>query len=257
MNTVTSKDGTTIAYECTGSGPSLIFIDPAGGYHGWRPMDGLIPMLSSHFAVTTYDRRGRGHSTEVQPYSVERELEDLQAIIAATGEPAFLFGFSSGAVLSLLAASRGLPVKKVVALEPPLERYDEPASPSDLELEVAALIAKGQRREAHTHFTRALGVPDEIVEELNSILDWPQIEALAHTIVYDLIITRSLPTPELSRIQTLALVINSTVTGEFMHHWTKDTAEALPNGVHLTLDGEWHDVPPEILAPVMIAFFKG
>lgn len=257
MNTVTSKDGTTLAYECTGSGPSLIFIDPAGGYHGWRPMDGLIPMLSSHFAVTTYDRRGRGHSTEVQPYTVERELEDLQAIIDATDEPAFLFGFSSGAVLSLLAAARGLPVRKVVALEPPLERYEELAPPSELELEVAELIAKGQRREAHTHFTRALGVPDEIVEELNSILDWPQIEALAHTIVYDLTITRSLPTPELSGIRTPALIINSTVTGEFMHHWTEDTADALPNGVHLTLDGEWHDVPHEILAPVMIAFFKG
>jgi pimeloyl-ACP methyl ester carboxylesterase len=257
MNTVTSKDGTTIAYECTGSGPSLIFIDPAGGYHGWRPMDGLIPMLSSHFTVTTYDRRGRGHSSEAQPYSVEREIEDLQAIIDTTGEPAFLFGFSSGAVLSLLAAARGLPVRKVVALEPPLERYDEPAPPSELELEVAELIAKDQRRGAHAHFNRALGVPDEIVEELNAVLDWPQIEALAHTIVYDLTITRSLPTPQLNSIQTPALVINSTVTGEFMHNWTKNTAEALPNGVHLTLDGEWHTVPFEILGPVMIAFCKG
>jgi pimeloyl-ACP methyl ester carboxylesterase len=257
MNTVTSKDGTTIAYESTGSGPSLIFVDPAGGYHGWRPMDGLIPMLSSHFTVTTYDRRGRGHSTEVQPYSVEREIDDLQAIIAATGEPAFLFGFSSGAVLSLLAASQGLRVRKIVALEPPLERYDEPTPSSELELEVAALIAKGQRREAHAHFNHALGVPDEILEELSAILDWPQIEALAHTIVYDLTITRSLPTPELSRIQTPALVINSTVTGEFMHNWTKGTADALPNGVHLTLDGEWHTVPFEILGPVIIAFFKG
>ena len=257
MKMVTSKDGTTIAYESTGSGPSLIFIDPAGGYHGWRPMDGLIPMLSSHFTVTTYDRRGRGHSTEVQPYSVEREIEDLKAVIDATGELAFLFGFSSGAVLSLLAAARGLPVRKVVALEPPLERYDEPTPPSELELEVAALVAKGQRREAHAHFNRALGVPDEILEELSATLDWPQIEALTHTIVYDLTITRSLPMPELSSIQTPSLIINSMVTGDFMHNWTKDTADALPNGVHLTLDGEWHSVPPEILAPVMIAFFKG
>ena len=255
-NTVTSKDGTRIAYEKTGSGPSLILIDPAGGFHVARPMQGLVPLLASDFTVWTYDRRGRGDSTDTLPYAPDREVDDLEALIEAAGESVFLFGFSSGAVLALLAAARGLPLKKIVILEPPLERYDAPPAPSPLEREIADLVAKGQRREAYDHFARGIGVPEEIIAQQRDVPYWPQLEAMAHTIVYDLTITRSLPTPQLAQINTPTLVINSAVTGPQMHDWSTGTAAAMPNGVSLTLSGDWHSVPGDVLAEKMKDFFQ-
>src|SRR5690606_3435102 len=128
-------------------------------------MTHVLPLLEPHFTVVTYDRRGRGHSTDTLPYSTDREVDDLQALIDAVGSPVHLFGFSSGAVLSLLAAARGLPVSRIVLLEPPLEAYDQPLPPSELELEIADLVAKGQRREAFLHFNRGIGVPEEVMEQ--------------------------------------------------------------------------------------------
>jgi pimeloyl-ACP methyl ester carboxylesterase len=256
-STVTSKDGTSISYETTGNGPTLVMIDPAGGYHGWRPMAGLIPLLAPQFTVVTYDRRGRGYSTDTLPYAVDREIDDLEAVINAVGAPAFVFGFSSSAVLALLAADRGLPIPKLVLLEPPLEEYDEAQPASTLEMEIADLVAKGQRREAHLHFNRSIGVPEEIMEQEHANSNWDELEAMAHTMVYDLTIIRSLPTPQLASITTPTLVIASDATGEFMLNWTKTTADTLPNGQHLTMHGDWHGVPAEMLAPKMIEFFNG
>lgn len=252
----TSKDGTRIAYEKSGTGPVLIMIDPAGGYHGWRPMADLIPLLDSHFTVVTYDRRGRGYSTDTLPYSADRELDDLEALIDAVGGPVHLFGFSSGAVLNLLAAARGLPVSKIISLEPPLESYDEPLPPSELETEIADLVAKGQRREAHFHFNRSIGVPEEVMEQEHQNSNWDELEAMAHTMVYDLTIIRSLPVPQLAAIMTPTLVVASDATGDFMLNWTKATADTLPNGEHLVLHGDWHGVPADVLAPKMIEFLN-
>jgi len=255
METVLSNDGTRIAFEQTGTGSTLIMVDPAGSFHGFRPMQDLVPLLASAFTVVTYDRRGRGESTDTLPYSVEREVDDLEALIAALGGSAFLYGFSSGAVLSPLAAARGLAINKMVLLEPPLESYDEPAPKTTLEIEVADLVARGQRREAYRHFSIGIGVPPEIIEREHQLLDWPVMEAMAHTIVYDLTIIRSLPTPTLRTIPTPTLVIASEATGEPMLTWSKNTADALPNGAYLQLKGDWHSVPFEVLAARMIAFF--
>jgi pimeloyl-ACP methyl ester carboxylesterase len=255
-STVISKDGTSISYETTGTGPTLVMIDPGGGFHGWRPMAGLIPLLAPHFTVVTYDRRGRGYSGDTQPYTPDREIDDLEALINAVGAPAFVFGFSSSAVLSLLAADRDLPITKLVLLEPPLESYDEAQPASSLETEVADLVAKGERREAYFHFNRGIGVPEEIMEAEHANSNWDELEAMAHTIVYDLHIIRTLPTPLLAQITTPTLIIASEVTGEPMMGWTKATADALPNGQHLTMAGNWHGVPPEMLAPKMIEFFN-
>lgn len=256
MKTVTSKDGTTIAFEQTGTGPLLIMVDPAGSFHGFRPMQDLVPLLASVFTVVTYDRRGRGNSTDTLPYSPDREVDDLEALINALGGSVFLYGFSSGAVLSLLAAARGLAISKIVLLEPPLERYEQPAPRSQLEVEVADLVAKGQRREAYVHFSIGIGVPPEIIASQHQNFFWPDMEAMVHTIVYDLTIIRSLPTPQLAAIPTPTLVINSETTGDLMHSWAKGTADRLPNGEQLTLKGDWHSVPFDVLSPVMIEFLS-
>jgi pimeloyl-ACP methyl ester carboxylesterase len=256
MKTVTSKDGTLIAYEQMGTGPALIMVDPAGGFHVARPMQDLVPLLATRFTVFTYDRRGRGDSTDTLPYATDREVDDIAALIEAAGEPVFLYGFSSGAVLALMAAARGLAIKKIVLLEPPLERYEHPLPQSPLEKEVAELVATGQRRAAYEHFSAGIGVPAEIIASQRDVPYWPQLEAMAHTIVYDLTIIRSLPTPQLSTITTPTLVVDSAATGDFMHNWSTGTAEALPNGKSLTLTGDWHSVPVDILAPKMIEFLN-
>lgn len=255
MGIVTSKDGTKIAFEKTGNGPALVMIDPAGGSHAFRPMQEVIPLLSTDFTVYTYDRRGRGDSTDTLPYSADREVDDLEAIINAAGEDVFAYGFSSGAVLALLGAAHGLSIKKLVLLEPPLIPSDQIAPPSDLELEIAELVAKGQRREAFVHFHDGIGVPPEITANQQKAPYWAALEAMAHTLVYDLTVTRSLPTPQLAAITPPTLVIDSAGTGEEMYQWCKSTADALPNGSLMVLEDEWHGVAPDVLAPLMKEFF--
>ena len=117
MKTVQSRDGTTIAFVRSGSGPSLILI--VGALSDHTAAAAFSPHLESHFTVYSYDRRGRGESGNTQPYTVEREMEDLAALVDDIGEPVFLFGHSSGAILALEAALGGVPVQRLVLYEPP------------------------------------------------------------------------------------------------------------------------------------------
>jgi alpha-beta hydrolase superfamily lysophospholipase len=117
---VTSSDGTTIGFDRRGTGPGLVLVDGALSYRGSGPMAGVADALSSGFTVYTYDRRGRGESTDTAPHAVEREVEDLAAVIAAAGGSAYWCGRSSGAVLAPEAAASGLPITKLALYEPPL-----------------------------------------------------------------------------------------------------------------------------------------
>ena len=119
MHTVTSKDGTTIAYEKIGNGKPLILVDGALCYRSFGPMPKLAPLLAKHFTVYYYDRRGRGDSTDMQPYSPAKEVEDIAALVNEAGGSAFLAGLSSGAALTLLAAESGLNLPKIALYEPP------------------------------------------------------------------------------------------------------------------------------------------
>src|SRR5437879_4691813 len=119
MNTVTSRDGTRIAYDKRGSGPALILVDGAFCYRAFGPMPKLAELLSDRFTVYNYDRRGRGDSSDTKPYAVAREVEDLAALFEAAGGSAFLYGISSGAALALRAAGNGLAVRKLAVYEPP------------------------------------------------------------------------------------------------------------------------------------------
>src|SRR5512142_2438936 len=120
MAKVTSKDGTQIAYDKKGQGPALILIDGALCYRGFGPMPGLAELLNPHFTVYTYDRRGRGESSNGKPYALDREIEDIDALIQAAGGTAYLYGISSGACLALEAALKlGSKVAKLAMYEPP------------------------------------------------------------------------------------------------------------------------------------------
>jgi pimeloyl-ACP methyl ester carboxylesterase len=257
MNNVTSKDGTAIAFDRAGKGPTLILVDAAGCFRGFGPMGPLATLLASDFTVVTYDRRGRGDSTDTLPYSIDREVDDLQALIDAAGESAFVYGFSSGAVLALLAAARGLAITKLALLEPPLPVDDQPPPEPDLGAEVAELVAAGRRGDAVAHFQMRIGVPAEMTAGIRRSPSWPALEALAHTLVYDTIIIRSLPVARLSAITTPTLVIDSEGSHGQLRDWAQGVSGTLPNAWHRTLKGPWHGVPAEDLAPVLTQFFTG
>jgi pimeloyl-ACP methyl ester carboxylesterase len=252
---VRSADGTSIAFSQIGTGPALILVDAAAGFRGFGPMGPLAAALAPEFTVLTYDRRGRGESTDTPPYAVEREVDDLQALIEAAGGSASVYGFSSGAVLALHAAAHGLAIDKLALMEPPLE-LDEQAPPdTDLGAEVAELVAQGRRGDAVEHFNRSIGVPDEMIAGLRQAPFWPALEALAHTLVYDIAITTSLPAARLPAITTPALVLASESSDERLLGWARGVADALPNGSLRTLQGEWHGVSVDDLAPVLTGFF--
>ena len=257
-NHVLSSDGTEIAFDRIGAGPTLVLVDAALGYRGFGPMGPLAAQLASDFTVTTYDRRGRGESTDTLPYAVDREIDDLQALIEGNGGSAFVHGYSSGAVLALLAAERGLPIAGLSLLEPPIELDGESAVAADpLEGEIAELVAAGRGGDAVEHFNRSIGVPEDYITGMRDAPWWPAAEAMAHTLVYDLVISRPLPSSRLADIEVSTLVIDSEQSDERLHGWAAGVANALPNGTLRTLPGEWHGIAPEVLAPALTEFFVG
>jgi pimeloyl-ACP methyl ester carboxylesterase len=256
---VTSRDGTSIAVEREGDGPALVLVDAAGSFRGFGPTAALAGALAPGFTVVTYDRRGRGESTDAVPYAVEKEVEDLRAVIDSAGGSAFVYGFSSGAVLALHAAAAGLPITKLALLEPPLPLDDEPpAEPEpDLRAEVAELVAAGRRGDAVEHFNTGIGVPPEIVAGMREAPYWPALEALAHTLLYDMTITSSLPADVVETITTPTLVLDSDGSDERLRAWARGVAAALPAGQHRSLPGEWHGPATEDLARALTEFFNG
>ena len=254
MPSVRSRDGTTIGYTSIGNGPPVVLVDPAGGFRGFGLLTPLAEQLAEDFTAVTYDRRGRGESGDTPPYAVEREIEDLGSVIDAAGGDAFVYGFSSGAILALWAAADGLPIRKLALLEPPLAFEPEPEA-DDLGAEVADLVAAGRRGDAVMHFNRSIGVPEEMLDGMQDAPWWPAMEAMAHTLVYDTRISGGFDVARLASIATPTLIVDSSASDERLHGWASAAANALPNGVHRTLVGEWHGVAPEILAPVMREFY--
>jgi pimeloyl-ACP methyl ester carboxylesterase len=254
---VTSSDGTSIAYERVGTGPAVILVDAAGNFRGFSPMPQLAETLSEHFTVFTYDRRGKGASTDTLPYAVDREIEDLQALIDLTGGSAFVHGFSSGATLALLAAERGIGIAKVSLLEPPLGVTDSPPPPSGISGEVARLIITGRRGEAYERWLKGIGLPAEMIAQIREGPLWPALEATAHTLVYESFIPGTMPPDRLAAITTPALVVGSKGSPDQLRNWVRGVAEALPDASARFLPGTWHGVSAEHLAPALAEFFTG
>jgi pimeloyl-ACP methyl ester carboxylesterase len=253
---VTSNDGTSIAFERVGTGPAIILVDAAGNFRGFSPMPELAEALAQNFTALTYDRRGKGASTDTLPYAVDREIDDLQALIALAGGSAFVHGFSSGATLALLAAERGIGITKLSLLEPPL-RVDStppPAAPG-ISGEVARLVIAGRRGDAYEHWMRGIGVPAEMIAQMREGPLWPALEATAHTLVYESFIPGSLPPDRLAAISTTALVVASEGSDDRLRNWAQGVAEALPNASARFLPGTWHGVSAEHLAPALTEFF--
>ena len=290
METVRSDDGTTIAFERSGTGPALVMA--LGAFNDRHTKAALRALLVPRFTVFAYDRRGRGDSGDTPPYAVEREIEDLAAVIEATGAggSARVFGHSSGAVLALRAAAAGVPIAKVAAFEPPVAvidgnpavgggdanaRLSSPAKPAngssdavspglplrvqpfgDLAARVAAEVAAGRRGEAAKLFMlEGVGIPAEVVAMIEASPGWPSMEAIAHTLPYDLTITGAALAPTLlATIGVPTLVIDGSASPPFMHETASAIATAVPDAKHVTLPDQTHDEDPHVLSPVLIEF---
>lgn len=255
MDTVRSGDGTTIAYERIGAGPPVVMV--VGAFNDRSTAAPLARLLAGHVTGYVYDRRGRGDSGDTPPYSVDREVDDLAALIDAAGGSAALFGYSSGAVLALKAAARGLAVPALALYEPPYP-VDGIAGrpPSDLAARLAGLVAAGRRGDAVALFqTEALGMPEELTGQIRRSPFWPALEAMAHTVAYDVTITDDQDLPaELSAVTAPVLVLSGGRSPAWLREAATSVAHALPRGRHESLAGQTHQFTPEVLAPVLDRF---
>jgi len=263
MATVNSSDGTTIAFERSGEGPPLILVDGALSYReGGGSSRPLAARLAQRFTVYSYDRRGRGESGDTAPYAVEREVEDIQALIRECGGSAYVYGISSGAALALEAAACGTGVTKLALYEPPFIVDDSrPSLPQDFATQLTELLSSGRRGDAVELFmTKAAEVPVEVVAQMRHAPFWPAVEAVAHTLIYDTTImgdNNALPTERVASVTVPTLVIDGGASPMWMRNAAQAVADALPNAQRRTLAGQTHDVAPEALAPVLEEFFAG
>lgn len=253
---IQSADGTRIAFDRSGHGPPVILVEAAGHYRDLSSFNGLVPLLSTEFTVYKYDRRGRGESADTVPYTTDREVDDLSALIQAAGGSAHVYAYSSGALLALRAAAHGLPITSLAVLEPPLQ--DDPVlhAESGLTRELAALVGAGRLSEAVEHFHESIGVPAEVIAEMKSTPLWAKMTSVAHTLVYDCMISDATTPAWLGAVRVSTLVIDSEGSTDNLTGWAARVAGYVPHARHLSLPGEWHTVPDEMLAPVLVDFFS-
>jgi pimeloyl-ACP methyl ester carboxylesterase len=250
MNQVASKDGTKIAYEKNGAGPAIILV--VGAFNDRATGAALAQSLERHFTVFNHDRWGRGESDDTSPYAIEREIEDLDVLIASAGGSACVFGYSSGAILSLRAAAHSLGISKLALYEPP----PTGAKAGDLAPQLTELIAAGRRGDAVELFqTEAVGIPAAVVAQMRNAPFRPALEKMAHTLVYESITLRALPSGLVASVRVPTLVMDGEQSPEVMRQAARALADGLPHCRYRTLKGQGHDIAPAVVAPVLEEFF--
>ena len=255
MALLSSADGTVIGYDKTGSGPGLVLVDGALAYRGYRGGRPLAAALSPDFTVVTYDRRGRGESTDVPPYSVEREVDDLAALIDQVGSPVALYGFSSGAALALRAAATlGGKVARLVLHEPPFGDSDEAAR---LEFagyaqQTAALIKEKRNGDAVALFLSDM-LPPEVLSDVKRSPDWALMEAVAPTLTHDNAVMGdgAVPVALAKTVAAPTWILAGADSASFKQAAAAALAGALPRSRRKTLTGQDTVVPPGVLAPLL------
>ena len=261
MLSVHSSDTTRIAYEKTGSGPALILVDGALCYRDCHGGGKLAALLADRFTVYTYDRRGRGESGDTAPYAVQREIDDLSALVEAAGGSASLYGISSGAALALEAANRVPGVDKLALYEPPFIVDDsrDPLTPGIVPA-IQQMVADGRRSAAVKAFMREVGVPGLMVTVMPAAPGWSKMKGIAHTVPYDLSIVADnqvgepLPADRWTGVTMPTLVMVGGKSPAFFHNGTRQLADRLPEAEHRVVDGQTHMVRPRAVAPVLGAF---
>ena len=254
---VSSKDGTTIAYDRLGKGPSVVLV--SGGSVDRSSNAGLAEQLASDYTVFNYDQRGRGPSGDTQPYAVDREIEDIDAVISAAGGKAHLYGSSSGAALALFAAAAGSNVDKLALWEPPfIVDESRPKPDPDTARIYRDFVAQDRRGDAVEYFMeKVVGMPEEFVASARSQPWWKWTESLAHTLAYDAEIMGdySLPVGRIRSVTVPTLILVGAASFGFFGPTAEAIEAALPDAQVKTLEGQEHNVDPTVLGPALADFF--
>jgi pimeloyl-ACP methyl ester carboxylesterase len=259
--TATSTDGTTIAYEKSGSGPALVLVDGALCYREFGGSRDLAKALQDSYTVYIYDRRGRGESGDTKPYAAEREVEDLAAVTTATGEVPFVMGQSSGAALALLAAASGVPMKKLASYEAPYVGLKTvKGQKADYLGTLQRYIDEGNRKKAVGYFmVDMVGAPKflPIVFRLMPKV-WKQLQAIAHTLPYDAAVLGDFEVPKatLAKIGVPTLVMGGSKYAPNMKAAVEGAAVAIPGSELVILEGQTHQVSTAALVPELKRFFQ-
>jgi pimeloyl-ACP methyl ester carboxylesterase len=255
---VTSADGTRIAFDRLGRGSPVVVV--SGIFCDRQTTRDLAEQLAQQFSVINYDRRGRGDSGDTAPYAVEREVEDLDALIAEAGGTASVYGHSSGAGLALNAAASGLPITRLVLHEPPYGPDDDESRRGARELAetIRVAIAEDRRADAITLFLTASGMPREMAEGMSSD---PKMQAVAPTMPYDFEVMGdvnsggTIPEGLVRAIGVPTLVIAGGASPDFFRDTAARIADMLPNGTYTVLEGQDHAAPADVVAPEVAKFF--
>jgi pimeloyl-ACP methyl ester carboxylesterase len=263
VQTVTSRDGTRIAFDQTGTGRALLIVngalaDRAAGAE-------LAKLLAPHFTVYSYDRRGRGSSGDTQPYAVQREIEDIEALIDRAGGSALVYGKSSGAALALQAASSlGGKVSKLALYEAPYDDADGAAKEwREFRARHAAALAAGRNDEAVAMFLQFVGMPAQALQQLKASPAWAGMVAMAPSLAYDNAVLgedRSVPTAVAAKVKAPTLVMDGSASLKsmpFMRATADKLGKTIPHAQRQVLEGEAHDASAKAMAPVLVKFFGG
>ncbi|GAB2646262.1 alpha/beta fold hydrolase [Kribbella swartbergensis] len=260
MEKVTSADGTAIAYDQRGSGPALVLVDGALCSRAQGPMPELAELLASEFTVYNYDRRGRGDSDDAAEYDVEREIEDLAAVIEAAGCSAYVYGTSSGAALALRAAAAGVAIEKLVVFEPPFvvdgSRKQIPRT------WVTDLKALGPSDAVKYFMTKGIGLPGFVVGMMRLMPAWKGMKAVAHTLPYDAALLgdncfgEPLDASQWATVDRPVLVVSGGKSPGWMKTSVKALASAVPGAKHEEVPGQNHVIKASAIAPVISGFLR-
>jgi pimeloyl-ACP methyl ester carboxylesterase len=256
VETVTSADGTVIAYDRAGDGPVLIV---CVGAFCTRHTFAAPRELTRQFTVVTYDRRGRGDSGDTDPFAPEREYEDLAAVAAAAGDgPPFVFGHSSGAAIALRAAAAGLPVTGITAYEAPFGGDATPPPETDPADHIRQLVGSGRSREAVTYWmTDVVRAPEQVLAQLDDAPWVTALEPLARTLPYELAVTAGgVPAAELRKITAPVLILGGGNSPAWFRRSVAEQAAAIPGAQLMTLDGYDHNAPPEVITSILTSLFS-
>jgi pimeloyl-ACP methyl ester carboxylesterase len=266
MSHVLSKDGTPIGFNRSGNGPAVILVDGALCYRASGPSGPLAALLAEHFTVLTYDRRGRGESGDTAPYAIEREVEDLEALINSreAGGSACVYGISSGAALALEAANRGVGITRLALYEAPFIVDDtRPPIPGDFMARLKEAVAADRRSDAVKMFMKLVGVPAVFIALMRFLPMWSTLKGVAHTLPYDIALVQDrergepLSAAEWAGARVPTLVMDGGKSPVWMRNAMRALANVLPNAEYRTLEGQTHMLKPKAVVPALVDFFNG
>jgi pimeloyl-ACP methyl ester carboxylesterase len=251
---IESADGTGIALDRSGSGPPLVIV--LGAFCDRSTSKPLAALLAPSYTVYEYDRRGRGDSGGVLPFSIEGEVQDLAAVLAAAGQPAFVYGHSSGGVLALEAAARGVVMRGLAVYEPPYTGDHQPGPEFGERLD--QLVAAGRRDQAAEQWVAMTGTPPPIIESIKASPGWAHRQALAHTLSQDLRLAGDgqVPIERLNPIDIPVLAMAGAASPPWAPSTTATLAGALRRGSRRIVDGQRHIPADAAVAAILQSFFR-